>query len=99
MKADNGQIARAVFFKLYHAGRDKTACNQAALRLAAGILSGSLTLGLGDIDHIIETELEKFGCRFLIGRGGNSASFNLNGQTGIEDEKWRTMLREIYDEP
>lgn len=39
MKADNSQIARAVFFKLYHADRDKEACSRAALRLAAAILN------------------------------------------------------------
>jgi hypothetical protein len=99
MKVDNTQIARAVFFKLYHADRDKTAYDMAALRLAAAMLNGSLTLGLGDTDYIIETELEKFGCCFLIGRSGNSASFNLNGQTEIEAGKWRTMTKEIYDEP
>jgi hypothetical protein len=97
MKVDNQDIARAVFFKLYHSDNDKTACNVAALRLASAIFQGRLLLGLGDIDWILETELEKFDCQFLIGRRGNTASFNLNGQTKIDAKKWDKLTKEIYD--
>ena len=92
MKVDNREIARAVFFKLYHAHKDR-----AAARLAAGIFNGSITLGLGDTDSIVESELEAFGCRFSCGRNGNTASFFMSGQTEMDADSWNRMRKEIYD--
>ena len=93
MKVDNKQIAQAVFFKLYYSGN-----KIAAARLAAGIFNERpITLNLGDIDHAIESELDKFGCNFIYSGSGNTATFNMNGQTEIDSKKWEIMCDEIYN--
>jgi len=92
MKVDNKQIAKAVFFKLYNSDNYR-----AAARVAFGIFQNTLTLGLGEYDHLIEWELENFGCSFVIGRGGSTASFNMSGQTEIDSKKWEIMCDEIYN--
>ncbi len=96
IKVDNKQIAKALFFKFYHSKENR---DKEALKLASALLQcNSITLNLGDIDYTIETEFEKFGCKLLIGHNGNTATFNLNGKTEIEPEKWQKMCNEIYNQ-
>ena len=93
MKVDNKQIARAVFFKLRSEGNDA-----AALRLVSAMFQYStITLNISDIDCLIESELERFGCKFSLRRNGDFALFSFHGQTEIEPEKWQKLCKEIYE--
>jgi len=95
IKVDNKQIAKALFYKFYYSKENR---DKEALRLAKALLeSTTMTFHLGDVDYNIETELEKFDCKLSIGHNGNTATFNLNGKTEIEAEKWKKMCDEIYN--
>ena len=94
MKVDNIEIAKAVFFKLYYDANNY----KAAARLASAIFQhSSILLNLGEIDCLIERELEHFGCKFSIKRGGDFVSFDLTGKTEIDPDKWQKLCQEIYN--
>jgi len=94
MKVDNIEIAKIVFFKLYHRVKNY----RAAAKLASNIIDKqSLLLNLGDTDHLIEMELEHFGCTFFVKRSGDFVSFDLTGKTEIDPDKWQKLCQEIYN--